>query len=362
MRIPILLAALLAGSLHSQESKPANPRSESAPAAKPTEITALGKKVAIAIPANWSEAKAPSTFARDDWKAIKGWAHPSLQGCGLRVYGVEGKDLTPASVAQKWLDAAGKERIEVLVSVAGKNKTLKGLDTELEMNTKDGWSFYWMRGIAIPPKDKVLVVLAEVSPLDRGEFEAIVVELRSILDRLLDPSGKDPWRRDPNVTVTCGELVSRVTTPAGWEYRREGREGSLTWTDPATPSTHLFLGFPLRYARFKAEEAALTQFAPMLYKALVDAEAAMAAQYGRTLSTSVVPGHDQSSDTIMVTDAPEIGPTWRRRRLYLDGSNLVSLEATHGVSGVDAFPPDAVQKQVAAAMQSFKVEIVRGSK
>jgi hypothetical protein len=359
MRIPILLAALLAGSLHSQDSKPA--RTESAPAAKPTEITALGKKVAITIPAGWSEAKAPSTFAREEWKAIKAWAHPTVKGFAIRAYAAEGKDASPAAVTQKCLDAVGSTKAEVVVSVTGKNKTLKGLDTEVETFEKQSHSFYWMRAIAIPPKDKVLVILAEASPLDREQLEDVVLAARPILDSVFDASGKDPWRRDPNVTVTCGELVTRLTVPAGWSYTRLAPEGSLIWMGQENRQ-EIVLAFPLRSLRIMSEEAALSQVAPMLYKTLGDADDMIADKLGKILSKTAVTGHDQARESVTVIELPEVGVLWQRRRLFLDGPHVISLLAKHPLPDASALPPEAAQKQVGSVMDSLKVEIVRNSK
>lgn len=360
--IPILLV-LVAAIAAAQDSKPSkNQKTEPAPAGKPVEMTLLGRKATLAIPAEWTEAKTPSTFASGDWKPAKGWENTKTEGLSLRVYGVEGKDATPASTAQKWLDASGKAKPDLIVSVTGKNKTLKGLDTEIEIDEKGGHSFCWMRAIALPPKDKVLIVMAEAAPLDRGKLERVLLEVQPILDSILDATGKDPWKRDPNTTVTCGELVVRLTAPAGWSYTRLAPEGSLIWM--GTESRQEFiLAFPLRSLRLKAGEAFMSQAAPMVYKSLLEIEDMIVEKSGKTLSKTTVPGHDQATDMVTVTQLSESdGPLWERRRLLLDGSNLTSILAKHPVASLDALPPAAALKQIDAVMSSVKVEIVRGSK
>ena len=69
----------------------------------------------------------------------------------------------------------------------------------------------------------MIAVLAEANPLDYEKIGDVVAVVRPILDSVLDPTGKDRWRRDAEVTVTIDELVARLTAPAGWEYSRLAR-------------------------------------------------------------------------------------------------------------------------------------------
>jgi hypothetical protein len=349
MRTIPILVVLVAGLAAAQQSKPA----------KPLEAIVHGKKVSLAVPPDWVDAVGAGTGGRGDWKLVKGWESPSTKGLAIRVFGAEGKDLTPASLTQKWIESIGKGKPELVVSVAGKNKTLKGLDTEAEIVDAETYSFYWLRVIALPPKDKVIVVLAEIAPLDRQKLQAIMAEVQPVLDSVFDPTGKDPWRRDPGVTVTAGELVTRVTAPTGWIYARRAPEGSLAWSDPAG-SQEVELDFPLRSVRFRDQPAFMNMAAPMLYKVITDGEAEVAEKNGKLLKKATVPGHDQASDLTMVTEVESVGPTWVRRRLLLDGGNLTSLAAKHPVPDLGSLPTDAFQKQVAAFMDSLKLEIVRG--
>jgi hypothetical protein len=358
MKKAVILLALLTTCWPAQDSKPAK-KPEAAPAQKPVEMTVAGRKTSLAVPSDWTETKTPSSWPRDDWKLVRGWEHPRIKGVSLRVYGVEVKDVAPAPMAQKWLGAAAKAKPALIVTVAGKNKTLKGLDTEVEMDENGSYSFYWMRAIAVPPKDKMILILAEAAPLDREKLETIVLDLRPILDSVLDPTGKDPWRRDPAVTVTCGELVTHLTVPATWEYTRLAPEGSLIWMGPESRQ-EIVLAFPLRNLRLKAEEALMSQAAPMVYKTMLDAETMIAEKLGKVVSKTPVIGHDQATDIVTVTDIPEVGPLWNRRRVFLDGSNLASVLGKHPLPNLDALPPEAAQKQVQAVFDSIKVEIVRG--
>jgi hypothetical protein len=361
MRTIPTLVMILAALAAAQDSKPAKgTKTEPAPAGKPVEMTLLGRKVTLAIPAEWAEAKKASTFASGDWKLAKGWENTKTEGLSLRVFGVEGKDLTPASVAQRWLDSSGKAKPDLIVSVSGKNKTLKGLDTEVEVDEKDAHSFCWMRAIALPPKDKVLIVLAEASPLDRMKLEGVVLEVQPILDSVCDATGKDPWKRDPNVTVTSGELVTRLVVPATWSYTRLAPEGSLIWMGPEARQ-EIVLAFPLRSIRLQAHQALLNQAAPMVFKSLVDVDGMLTEQFGKSISKGTVPGHDQASDTVMVLNLPDpVGTQWQRRRLLLDGSHITSILAKHPVGSLEELPPPAAMKQIDAVMSSIKVEIVRG--
>ena len=125
MRTIPILVVLVAAIAGAQDSKPSKgQKTEPAPAGKPVEMTLLGRKATLAIPPEWTETKTPGAFAREEWKPVKGWENPNTKGLSLRVYGVEGQDVTPASVVQRWLEGGGKARPDLIVSVTGKNKTL----------------------------------------------------------------------------------------------------------------------------------------------------------------------------------------------------------------------------------------------
>src|SRR5436190_12196070 len=242
MKRTALAVALLAVAALAQDSRPKTEKTASAPSSRPIDMMVLGRKVAITMPPDWTGAAGDSSFSVDSWKLAKGWQHPKLKGFSLRVFGAEGKDLAPAAVVKKWLDSAGTAKKEVLVTVSCRNKALKGVDTELELSDNNAISYYWMRAIALA-KDKVLIALAEASPFDYKTFEEIVLAAGPILDSLLDSSKKDPWKRDAEVTVARGKLVTKLTAPAGWKYTRLSPEGSLIWMGPEN-GQEVILGYP----------------------------------------------------------------------------------------------------------------------
>ena len=46
-----------------------------------------------------------------------------------------------------------------------------------------------------------------------------------------------------------------------------------------------------------------------------------------------------------------------RKRFFLDGAHIVTVAAQHPIADVTAVPPAAAQKQLAAALESLKIEI-----
>jgi hypothetical protein len=331
----------------SQDSKPA-----SAPATRPTEMTVLGRKVALTVPADWVETKDASSFALEAWKCAKGWSHPKLKGLSIHVYGLEGKDVTPAAMVQKWLENVGRAKPRMLISATGRNKGLKGLDTELELDENGSITLYWLRAIAVS-KDKVIAVLAEANPLDYEKIGDVVAVLRPILDSVLDPTGKDRWRRDAEVTVTIDELVARLTAPSGWEYSR--LPDSLVWRGPDKQEVELEI--PLRSLKDVPQEINKRDIVPMIYKALTQAEEELAKENGKVLGKTPIVGHDQAVELVTAYEVPDEASIWLRKRFFLDGAHIVTVTAQHPIADLTSVPPAAAQKQLAAALESLKIEI-----
>lgn len=359
MRTLFILAAVFATLAHSQESKPESKpakgphKPESAPVVKPVEFQALGRTVALSVPPDWKADDQAGTFALDAWKHAKGWHHPSIRNFAIHVYGVEGKDLTPSGLVKTWLDAAGKAKVESLVSVPGRNKLLKGLDTEIELSENGALSFYWMRAIAVSG-DRLLLVLVEACPLKLDLLEEIVDTSVPILDSVLDPQNKDPWRRDPEWTLTRGPLTTKLRSPAGWTYSRDG-EGWFGWIGPVEGQT-VQLAFPA--LGFSAVGESIKIPPAEIFTTIVSGFEEEAGKDGKLVSKTKLAGHDQGAEIVATTAPSEEAPgEWSRMRFFLDGSHIVMVTATHPMSDATTLPPDAYQKQVGSALDSFKVEL-----
>jgi hypothetical protein len=350
------LAAAVATSARAQETKPAAPgNAESAPAAKPTEVAMLGRKVSLAVPPEWKESAAGGTFALEGWKHAKGWQHPDIRGFAIHLYGIEGQDVAPAALAKAWLAATGKAKVETLVSVGGRNKSLRGLDTEVELSENGALSFYWMRAIALA-KDKVLVVLAEVSPIKREELEEVVDTALPILDSVLDPARNDPWRRDPEFTMTRGGLAIRLKAPAGWTYTRDS-DGWYAWMGPIDGQS---VQLALTGDGIAVNEKGEALKAGEIFSLAVSVLEESAKEDGKLLAKTKVPGHEQATEIVAASNpSEEASGEWSRSRLFLQAGHLVMLTATHPIQEVSALPPEAFQKQVTAVLDSLKIEVAK---
>ena len=97
-------------------------------------MTVLGRKVALTVPARLGRNEGRELVRARGLEVREGMEHPKLKGLSIHVYGVEGKDVTPASMVQKWLENVGRAKPRMLISATGRNKGLKGLDTELELD------------------------------------------------------------------------------------------------------------------------------------------------------------------------------------------------------------------------------------
>jgi hypothetical protein len=359
MKGTALALALLAAVAIAQDSKPKTEKPASAPATRPTEITMLGRKIAATIPPEWTETTAESSFALEDWKVAKGWQHPKVKGLSLRLFGAEGKDLSPALVTKKWLDSAGAAKKEVLVTVGCRNKALKGLDTEVELSDNNAISYYWLRAIGLT-KEKVLVALAEGAPLDYEKFEEIVLAAAPILDSLLDSAKKDPWKRDSDVTIARGKLVTKLAPPAGWKYTRLAPEGSLVWMGPES-GQEIILGYPQGpFSTFRIEGVKFQMTPEQMFKLSVDVETQILEQTGKLISKTPLTGHDQGLEIVAASEFFTGSMLWTRKRYFLDAGVVVTLLAKYPVADKDAVPPDAAQKQFDAVMKSITFEVGPG--
>jgi hypothetical protein len=361
MKLALILCAV-AAALPSQDSKPAKKdKPESAPATRPHDAKVLNRKVTLSLPGDWTETDTRSTFALDGWEHGKSWKHPTIPKFTIHLYGAQGPGLTPAALAKKWLDSAGGVKIDRKVEVTGRSRQMKGLDVEVELDENGSPSFYWMRAVG-GAQDRVFVLLSDTSPVDYGWLEQIVLATGPIFDSFLDPGRKDPWRRDPDVTVTGSNVSMRITVPAGWKYTRLAPEGSLIWMGPENMQE-----FILALPQLSSHPArAFGPFGPLpsstaeqTFEATVKI-AELLRITGRLVSKGTVPGADRMEEVVTVARGnvrrgePAL---WQRRRVILHDKTVVSLLAKHPLKDYDSLPAEAVQKQVTAVFDSLKFEV-----
>lgn len=350
------MIALTAAVLAAQQDK----KPESAPTTRPHSVKVLGRAVSLSLPGDWIESEAASTFALQSWERGKSWKHPKIANCSLHLYGAEGPGLTPATLAKEWIGSAGAARIDLKVEVGGRSRQMRGLDVELELDENGAQSFYWMRAIG-GAKDRVFVLLAEASPLDYDKLEAIVLAAGRIFDSFLDPAKKDPWKRDCDIKVTRGDLVTRLTVPAGWEYTRLAPEGSLIWMGPENQQEFI-LAFPqtsVRPGRSLGGFPGGDGPTPEQFFDLIVKGAEILRALGRLVSNETLPGLDRTAQVVVVNRGNsrlKHPPVWNWRRIILHGTTVVSLLAKQPVKDYDAPLAAPLQKQITTVLDSIRFE------